>query len=146
MALKALPRLEPGLVVHYEYTWRDPSRGRLSGDKARPCLAVPLPLQAGATLQRVLHFPITHSNPVPPTQGVLVPAHVRAVAGLDAAEGWIVTNECNLDHWPQGITRIPRSTEGAFDYGLLPPGFFATVKASILSHQAAGSLRSVPRS
>ena len=66
-----LPKPQPGLVIAYEYLWRHEA-GRDHGSKVRPCaIVVAVENKSGAT--EVVVAPITHLEPMPPSQGIEIP-------------------------------------------------------------------------
>ena len=117
-----LPKPEPGLVIHYEYLWRhERAAGQDQGSKKRPCaIIVAVATKAGAT--EVVVAPITHSEPVPPSEGIEIPLKVKQHLGLDDQRSWVVVTDLNAFNWPGfDLHPVPNSPPGTFDYGFLPP-------------------------
>ena len=66
-----------------------------------------------------------------PATAVEIPPRVKEHLGLDEQRSWIVVNEGNRFPWPGfDLRKIPRT--GEFQYGFLPPRFFADVLARFL--------------
>jgi hypothetical protein len=90
---------------------------------------------------------ITHSPPTDPADAVEIPPAVKAHLGLDGLPSWIVVTETNDFLWPGPDLRPrPRIKPPRFDYGMLPPRFFAHVRDRILQAHLDRKLSQVPRS
>jgi hypothetical protein len=91
--------------------------------------------------------PITHSPPNDLANAVAVPAALKAMLGLDDAPSWVVVTETNDFVWP-GPDLRPRPGEqpNRFDYGMLPPRFFAHIRDRVLQAHLHRRLNQVPRS
>ncbi len=127
-----LPKPELGLVVHYGFVWAAPDR-RPPPDhgKNRPCLIVGLrdinePSAGGRRVLRVIYLPISHMAPRQGEQAIAIPSRVARHLGLSAETSFLYTSYAVEDDWPFDVAPIP-GTEGRFDYGLVPPNFFAMV-------------------
>lgn len=117
-----LPKPEPGLVIQYEYLWRqEHEAGHDQGSKNRPCaIVVAVTTTAGVT--EVVVAPITHSEPTSPSEGIEIPSRVKQHLGLDAQRSWVVVTDLNAFNWPGfDIHPIPNAPPGTYDYGFLPP-------------------------
>jgi hypothetical protein len=140
-----LPNPEIGLVVHYAYLFHNRTRNIGDAGKDRPCLIVAVfpdkeePLRTG-----VLYLPITHSEPSLEEEAIEIPADVKAAAGLDGLQQWLLVSQANLDTWPEDIFHRP-SKPGIFHYGFVPPGFFKTVQTTFARLYVQKTLRIVPR-
>ena len=123
----AIPAPEPGLVISYAYLWdREAQDGQEEGRKDRPCV-IALAVQRrqdGGTWVTVL--PVTHSPPRDAASAVEIPHAVKRQLGLDDARSWIVVSEGDRFVWPGYDLRKARGGE-RYDYGFLPPRFFASV-------------------
>jgi hypothetical protein len=123
----ALPSPKPGLVISYSFLWHDEHRkGRDEGAKNRPCVIVTATLRTtdGETMVRVA--PITHSPP-------------------DDQRSWVMLDEMNVFAWPGFDLRpIGRGTD-RFDYGFLPPRFFADLVVGVREIWSAGRGKPTPR-
>lgn len=123
----ALPRPEPGLVLSYNYLWReDALEGRDDSGKDRPSVIVLVAERAGDATETVTVLPITHSAPRRPGDAVEIPIRVGRHLGLDDAPSWIVVTEGNTFAWPGYDLRRTGAT-GRFERGFLPPRFFRQV-------------------
>jgi len=114
------PEPAPGLVIRYDYLWRDEAmRGRQEGAKDRPCaIVVARQVREGKDMH-VLLAPITHSQPSNPKAAIEIPPGVRQHLGFDDARSWIITAELNSVAWNDpGI--VP-ARPARWDYGFLPP-------------------------
>lgn len=128
-----LPRPEPGLVIHYEYLWRHEHEASFSqGEKRRPCaIIVAVTTENGAT--ETVVAPITHRRPTPPSVGIEIPLKVKRHLGLDNAPSWVIVTDLNVFDWPGvDLYPVPGGPPGVFDYGLLPPRLFETIRAAVL--------------
>jgi hypothetical protein len=142
-----LPVPEPGLVVRYAYLWHsDYARGREEGDKDRPCAIILTAIdEAGETVVTVL--PVTHTPPQHADDAVELPLVVKRRLGLDDARSWVVVTEVNRFVWPGPDLRpLAPPESGRFDYGLLPPGLYRSIRERFLACARAQRLRAVPRS
>jgi hypothetical protein len=117
-----LPRPEPGLVIAYDYLWRhEHEAGRDYGSKIRPCaIVVAVENNSGAT--EVVVAPITHLEPMPPSQGIEIPPKVKQHLGLDHDRSWVIVNDLNVFTWPGfDLHPVPNAGAGIYHYGFLPP-------------------------
>jgi len=129
----SLPTPQPGLVISYAYLWaRERDRGAEEGLKDRPCTIVAA-RQVIEDRDVITVVPITHTPPLDPADAVEIPPALKAHLGLDDLPSWIVVTETNDFLWPGPDLRPRRDAPpGRFDYGLLPPRFFAHVRDRIL--------------
>jgi hypothetical protein len=137
------PEPAPGLVIRYDYLWRDEAeRGRMEGSKDRPC-AIVIARTGEGPAARVWLAPITHSPPSDPLAAVEIPTKVKAHLGLDAERSWIIIDELNGVAWSDpGIVPASRSR---WDYGFLPPKLAQAVVDKVLEQQQSNKLRPVDR-
>jgi hypothetical protein len=78
---------------------------------------------------RALVLPITHSPPDHASLAVEIPEIIKKRLQLDDARSWIVLSEWNEFVWPgPDLRRLPDADDASVAYGVLPPGFFATVR------------------
>jgi hypothetical protein len=90
--------------------------------------------------------PVTHTPPDDPRDAVEIPAALKAHLGLDEFPSWIVLTETNDFLWPgPDLQPIPGTTPGRFDYGMLPPRFFAHIRDRLLKAHLRRGLNRVPR-
>ena len=133
-----------GLVVRYDYLWKDEhERGREEGAKERPCAVVSAVRQkAGGGLTVVL-APITHSPPDREAAAVSIPAAVATALGLDGDRSWIKTHEVNTADWNDpGIVPARRDR---WEYGRLPSGLANLMRDRIVARIKARRLQVTDR-
>jgi hypothetical protein len=140
-----IPNPEPGLVISYAYLWhREHRADRDEGKKDRPSVIV-LAVEReadGAVVATVL--PITHSPPDDPAAAVAIPLAVARNLGLDDEPSWVVVDEGNEFLWPgYDLRKLPRSDR--YDYGFLPPRFFARIVDAFAACHRAGGVRFAAR-
>ncbi len=143
----SLPTPQPGLVISYSYLWAlEHEAGAEEGRKTRPCaIVVARQLIGGHEIVTVV--PVTHSPPSNPLDAVAIPAALKAHLGLDDLPSWVVVTETNDFLWPGPDLRpVPGAKPGRFDYGMLPPRFFAHVRDRILQAHQRRNLHRVARS
>lgn len=130
-----MPTPEPGLVIHYEYLWRhEHEAGLEQGRKARPCAVVVATSSEEGILETVV-APITHVAPEPPSVGIEIPQKLKRHLGLDDDRSWVIVTDLNVFAWPGVDIQARPGKRGEFDYGLLPPRFFETIRQAV---EAAG--------
>lgn len=125
-----LPKPEPGLVIHYEYLWRDEHQaGEERGLKRRPCaIIVAVDTSEG---EKVLVAPITHTEPRAPSEGIEIPLRVKRHLGLDDEPSWVIVTDLNEFIWP-GIDIYPLPGKPSeFEYGFLPSKLFDQIRDRI---------------
>ena len=142
----SLPVPRPGLVIGYSYLWAtEHRRGAEEGLKNRPC-AIVAAKQVIEGREIVTVIPITHSRPANPADGVEIPAPIKRLLGLDDLPSWVMVTETNDFLWPGAdLSPVPRSSPKRFDYGMLPPRFFAHVRDLLLRAHLERRLEQVPR-
>lgn len=135
-----LPRPVPGLVIHYEYLWRqEHKRGEERGEKTRPCAIV---VGVGNGNSEVVVAPITHAEPLPPSEGIEIPAKVKRHLGLDNRRSWVIVTDLNSFTWPGiDLYPVPNSPPGTYDYGFLPPALFEQIRDRILELATLATVR-----
>jgi len=140
-----IPTPEAGLVISYAYLWRSEHRtGQDEGRKDRPSVIVLAIERAADHETTVIVLPITHSAPKDPASAIEIPAPVKRHLGLDEARSWIVVSEGNEFDWPgYDLRKIPGSDR--YDYGFLPPRFFAGVLAAFQAWNQANKGRVTSR-
>lgn len=143
----SLPTPQPGLVISYAYLWaREHGDGAEEGRKNRPC-AIVAARQIVEGREVVTVVPVTHTPPSDPADAVEIPAALKAHLGLDDLPSWVVVTETNDFLWPGPDLRPRLGTQpGRFDYGMLPPRFFAHIRDKILQAHLVRKLNRVPRS
>ncbi len=111
-----------GLVIRYDFLWRDDAAKGLEHGKDRPCSIVVARRNEADNSHTVLLCPITHSPPSNPVQSVEIPPRVCAHLGLDEKTSWIKTDQINQVIWPDdrlpfGVTPV---RDGEWTYGEMP--------------------------
>lgn len=112
---------ETGLVINYDFVWKDEAaKGRTEG-KDRPCMIVQLRKAKDDDRQFAYILPITHTPPDPKEGGVEIPHQVARKLGLDDERMWIKTHEINRVEWPDnrypfGVTP---NRKGDMSYGVM---------------------------
>jgi hypothetical protein len=139
----SFPEPKPGLVIRYDYLWtHEAAAGRKQGKDRPACLIAAS--DSSANPRFVVLLPITHRPPDMNTVGIELPARVKQVIGLDNAPSWVIVSEHNIDEWPNGgLSSIP-GKPGTFNYGFVPPGLFAQIKAKFLElarEERSGTVR-----
>lgn len=71
-------------------------------------------------MTEVVAAPITHLEPMPPSEGIEIPLKVKQHLGLDYERSWIIVTDLNTFVWP-GYDIRPVPSSGEFSYGFLPP-------------------------
>ncbi|TWB71800.1 hypothetical protein FBZ87_10644 [Nitrospirillum amazonense] len=142
----SLPTPRPGLVISYAYLWeREHRRGAEEGRKDRPC-AIVAARQIVAGREMITVVPVTHTPPNDPADAIEIPAALKAHLGLDGLSSWIVVTETNDFLWPSPDLRpVPGTKPVRFEYGMLPPKFFARVRDKILQAHLRRTLTRVKR-
>jgi hypothetical protein len=143
----SLPVPQPGLVISYSYLWaREHEKGAEEGRKDRPC-AIVAARQIIEGREVVTVVPVTHTPPADPLDAVEIPAAIKAHLGLDDIPSWIMVTETNDFLWPGTDLRpVPGRQPRRYDYGMLPPRFFAHVRDRLLQAHTQRKLTRVPRS
>jgi hypothetical protein len=140
----AIPTPEAGLVICYAYLWHyEHQAGQDEGRKDRPSVIV-LAVERADDATIVTVLPVTHNAPDNPDAAVEIPAPVKRHLGLDDARSWIIVSEGNEFDWPGfDLRKIPG--RDSYDYGFLPPRFFAQVLSAFLAWHRASKGRITSR-
>ncbi len=88
--------------------------------------------------------PIAHEPPDHPDASIGMPAAAKAL-GVDGERQWLKMDELNRFTWPGFDPRPLPGRPGVYDYGMLPEGLYAELKAGILRRQRALAVRVIPR-
>ena len=115
---------KPGLVVRYDFLWKEEERAGLENSKDRPCAIVIVTAERPDGAKDVLLCAITHSPPSGGETAVKVPPAVARYLGLDHEQSWVKTDQVNRVTWekdriPYGISR---ARKGEWSYGMMPRG------------------------
>ncbi len=142
----SLPTPRPGLVICYSYLWaNEHSRGAEEGIKNRPC-AIVAAQQVIEGRDVITVVPVTHTPPINPAEAIEIPAALKKHLGLDDLPSWIVVTETNDFIWPSPDLRlVPNVKPSRFDYGMLPPNFYAHLRDRILQAHLDRRLNRVQR-
>ena len=92
----------------------------------------------------VTALPVTHRPPDDAFAAVEIPRAVKRALGLDDDRSWVVVSEGDQFVWPGYDLRKVRRT-GLYDYGFLPPRFFAEVLAAFWAWHKARRVTLTPR-
>jgi hypothetical protein len=141
----SVPNPQSGLVISYAYLWaREHQKGSEEGVKDRPCVIVARQLIEERDVVTIV--PVTHTPPTDKADAIEIPPALKAHLGLDDLPSWIVVTETNDFIWPGPDLRARRGvTPTRFDYGMLPPRFFAHVRERVLQAHLHRKLSSVRR-
>lgn len=122
------PTPQTGLVISYEYLWRnEAAASQEHRRKSRPCAVVLVLQRAETNMPTVAVVPITHSPPRNPDVAVEIPAAVKQFLGLDGERSWIILDDFNVFTWPGFDLRPVPGGKERYDFGLLPPKFFQMI-------------------
>jgi hypothetical protein len=134
-------------VICYSYLWATEHRkGSEEGNKNRPC-AIVAAHQVIEGRDVVTVVPITHARPREAGDAVEIPSALKRHLGLDDLPSWVVVTETNDFLWPgPDLQPIPGLKPSRFDYGMLPPRFFAHIRNRILQAHVDRRLDRVPQS
>lgn len=138
------PEPLPGLVVRYDYLWRDErDRGHIDGLKERPCAVILVHATDDTGHKFVILAAITHSPPRISIDAIEIPARVRQALGLDHDRSWIVLTEVNRARWddPGIVPAKPTSWE----YGRLPLKLWGQLRDDIVARSRNRNLKIVDR-
>ena len=132
------PKPESGLVIRYDYLWRNEARrGQQDGSKDRPCAIVIALESKGGSDYRALVAAITHSEPAS-GDGMEIPTKVKRHLGLDTERSWVILSELNEIDWSDpGI--IPAS-KTQWAYGFLPAAFAQDLRDRVRERIRAAKL------
>jgi mRNA-degrading endonuclease toxin of MazEF toxin-antitoxin module len=133
-------------VISYSYLWaREHGGGTEEGTKNRPRAIVAARQMIGGR-GVVTVVPITHTAPADADDAIEIPRGVKTLLGLDDQRSWIVVTETNDFPWSgPDLKPRPGTRPSRFDYGMLPPRFYAVVRDRILQAHLHLRLNRVPR-
>jgi hypothetical protein len=138
----ALPEPRPGLVVGYDFLFREQADAGLeTPGKPHPAAIILVVRQEVQT--RVSLVAISHAPPSPgdaPFRMKLTPAECRQM-GLDAADHWINLRDINAFDWP-GYDLVRSAPGGGYVYGRMPKATFVRLVEAL---RACAGRRSIPR-
>ena len=138
----ALPTPVPGLVIGYEFLFReDHAAGRENANRPHPC-AIIIVTEDGPH-QRVRVVAISHAPPSPSAAAhhmQLTPAECRQI-GQDHADHWVNLRDINGFDWP-GYDLKPIAPGKNYAFGRLPRATFARLVAAM---KACAGHKTIPR-
>jgi hypothetical protein len=127
----AFPKPRPGLVVGYDFLFREQAdAGMENAGKPHPA-AIILVVRQDVQV-RVSLLAISHSPPSPNDAAFrlkLTSAECREM-GLDTKDHWINLRDINAFDWP-GYDLVRSAPGGAFVYGAMSKGTFARLVAAL---------------
>jgi phenylpyruvate tautomerase PptA (4-oxalocrotonate tautomerase family) len=139
------PEPVEGLVIRYDYLWKDEhQKGRIEGQKDRPCAIVMAAYTQGSETRRVIIVPITHTRPRKATDAIEIPHKIKKHLGLDDERSWVVINEVNRVSWDDGGIN-PAIPGERWEYGALPQSFVKQIQDRIRERAQERQLGMVDR-
>ena len=113
---------KPGLVVRYDFLWKEDKQMGVEDGKDRPCAIVLTSAERPDGSKDILLCAITHSPPGKNETAIKVPPAVAKHLGLDHEQSWIKTDQVNRLTWekdriPYGISQ---TRQGEWSFGMLP--------------------------
>lgn len=133
------------MVIRYGYLWRNQHEHGQEEGKNRPA-AVIVVLDDDPQHPLVTVLPITHAPPADPGAAIEIPFLTKQQLGLDEDRSWIVISEANDFRWPGPDLRpLPGEAPLTVVYGMLPPGFFQSLRMRVIERVRAGRLARVRR-
>lgn len=142
------PQPENGLVIRYDFLWKEEDRaGQEHGLKDRPCAVVLVGKAREGGRREVVVCPITHSPPGDKAGAIEIPDKVGRHLKLDEDRSWIITNEINTFDWTEGLIPfgMTQAAKGRWSFGVMPPRLYAQMRDRILAHSRDRSLGIVKR-
>lgn len=138
---------KPGLVIRYEFLWKEEANQGREDGKDRPCAIIMASAEQADGGRTVVLCPITHTPPGPREGGVEIPANVAAHLGLDDGRSWIKTHQVNTLDWakgklPLGLTPVRK---GEWAYGQLPQALAKEAFEQVRTRARENRLDSVVR-
>lgn len=138
---------KPGLVVRYDFLWKEEQRAGVESGKDRPCAIVLTSTERPDGSKDVLLCAITHTPPGKGETAVKVPAAVANHLGLDESPSWIKTDQVNRLVWEKG--RIPYgispAAKGEWTFGMVPQALGRQVFEQVRDKARQRTLRTVDR-
>ena len=138
---------EPGLVIRYDFLWKDEARTGREEGKDRPC-AVVLATRPQNGQREVVLCLITHTPPRTGETAVEIPYKVARYLKLDSDRMWIKTHEVNRLQWEEG--QIPhgvsRARPDAWAFGMLPKALGGRMFEQVRENSRRQALEIVTRS
>lgn len=136
-----LPKPQPGLVVGYDFLFREQAEAGLE-NATKPHPAAIILVVKDSVHTRVSLVAITHAPPSlseAPFRLKLTAAESREM-GLDTGDHWVNLRDINSFDWP-GYDLKPSAPNGSYVYGRMSKGTFARLVDAL----KACAFRSIPR-
>lgn len=139
---------EAGLVVRYDFLWRNEQRrGQGEGSKDRPCVVMLMRQRQADGHLDVYVCPITHTPPDPNDGAIEIPPEVARHLKLDDQLSWVTTSQLNVFTWredqlPFGLTKTPA---GEWFHGFLPPNLYRQIRDAVIDNDRKGRLERIRR-
>lgn len=138
---------KPGLVVRYDFLWKEEQRAGIVDGKDRPCAIVMTSAERTDGSKDVLLCAITHSPPAKNETAVKIPPAVAKHLGLDHEQSWIKTDQVNRLTWEKG--RIPygisQAHKGEWSFGMIPRGLGEQTFEQVRAKARSRALKTVSR-
>jgi hypothetical protein len=138
---------KPGLVIRYDFLWKEEKDSGLESGKDRPCSIVLVSTEREDGAKDVLLCAITHTPPAVGQTAVRIPQAVAKYLGFDDMQSWIKTDQVNLLRWEKG--RIPHGISsvrpGEWFYGSIPRSLGEQVFNQVRDKARDRRLRTVRR-
>ncbi len=141
--------LEPktGLVVRYDFLWKEESQAGLDSGKDRPCAIVMTSAARSDGTRDVLLCAVTHAPPRNNETAVRIPPAVARSLGFDSEQSWIKTDQVNRLTWekdriPYGISR---TRTGEWSLGMIPQALGQQVFQQVRDKARNRTLQTVNR-
>lgn len=138
---------KPGLVIRYDFLWKQDQRAGIESGKDRPCAIVLTSDERPDGSRDVLLCAITHTPPGKGETAVKVPAAVANHLGLDESPSWIKTDQVNKLVWEKG--RIPhgisRTAKGEWTFDMVPQGLGRQVFEQVRDKARQRRLQTIDR-
>lgn len=137
----------PGLVVRYDFLWKDEGQAGVESGKDRPCAIVLVAAARPDGSRDVLLCAVTHAPPLPAETAVPLPPAVARHLGLDDQPCWVKTDQVNRLIWEQ--RRIPYGIlpvrKGQWAYGMVPQALGREIFEQVRAKAMRGRLHVQPR-
>ncbi len=127
----SLPKPRPGLVIGYDFLFREQADAGLENASKPHPAAIILAIAEGLQT-RVSLVAISHSPPLTGEEGYklkLTPAECRQM-GLDSGDHWVNLRDINAFDWP-GYDLVPSAPGGHFEYGVMSKATFVRIVNAI---------------
>ncbi len=138
---------KPGLVVRYDFLWKEERQAGLDSGKDRPCAIVMASAAKPDGSRDVLLCAVTHAPPQKNETAVRIPPAVAKNLGLDSEQSWIKTDQVNRLTWekdriPYGISK---ARAGEWSFGMIPQGLGRQVFQQLQDKARSRTLQTVER-